>query len=254
MRLRSHAPCVVVLTDTDVQVSINDRPSFILPANHLAIFSCNHNNIDLSHVDNALIAHISRSVLNDYLNFLDKDLTKITPWPRLAEPMYQRPCRTPAIFRQAALHSITQSHEGCEIARTRSLLFTVLSIFLEQPGFISFLMHMLRSSVKESVSRLIQSDIHKDWNLSLVASTLCLSQSLLKKKLKSENTSYSQIITDCRMRYAAQQLLTADKNIAQLSQSCGYRSTSYFISLFKTVYGITPLHYATRYRQRYLIA
>lgn len=254
MRLSSHSPCVVILTETDVQVSINDRPSGILPANHLAIFSCHQNEIDLSYVDNTLIAHISRSVLNDYLHFLNKDLTQITPWPRFSEPMYHCPCRTPAIFRQAALHSIMETREGCEIARTRSLLFTVLSLFLEHPGFIAFLMQMLRSSVKESVSRLIQSDIHKNWNLSLVASTLCLSQSLLKKKLKHENTSYTRIITECRMRYAAQQLLTADKNITQLSQSCGYRSTSYFISLFKTVYGITPLHYATRYRQRYLLA
>lgn len=254
MRLSSHSPCVVVLTETDVQVSINDRPSSLLPANHLAIFSCHRNSIDLSHVDNTLIAHISRSVLNDYLHFLDKDLTKITPWPRLTAPMHHSLCRTPEIFRQAALHSIMETTESCEIARTRSLLFTVLSVFLEQPGFISFLMQMLRSSAKESVIRLIQSDIHKAWNLDLVARTLCLSQSLLKKKLKSENTSYSQIITDCRMRYAAQQLLIADKNITQLSQSCGYRSTSYFISLFKMVYGITPLHYAARHRQRYLLA
>ena len=35
---------------------------------------------------------------------------------------------------------------------------------------------------------------------------------------------------------------------------CGYRSTSYFISVFKTFYGMTPLHYVTQYRQQYITA
>lgn len=98
--------------------------------------------------------------------------------------------------------------------------------------------------------QIIESDIHKDWNLSMVASCLCLSPSLLKKKLKSENTSYSQIITTCRMRYAVNELMMDGKNISQVSQSCGYNSTSYFISVFKDFYGMTPLHYVSQHRER----
>ncbi|MFK9460757.1 helix-turn-helix domain-containing protein, partial [Escherichia coli] len=77
-----------------------------------------------------------------------------------------------------------------------------------------------------------------------------LSPSLLKKKLKSENTSYSQIITTCRMRYAVNELMMDGKNISQVSQSCGYNSTSYFISVFKDFYGMTPLHYVSQHRER----
>lgn len=75
------------------------------------------------------------------------------------------------------------------------------------------MMYMLRNCVSDSVYQIIESDIHKDWNLSMVASCLCLSPSLLKKKLKSENTSYSQIITTCRMRYAVNELMMDGKNI-----------------------------------------
>lgn len=110
-------------------------------------------------------------------------------------------------------------------------------------------MHILRSRISDSVYHIIESDIHKDWNLSMVASCLCLSPSLLKKKLKSENTSYSQIITTCRMRYAVNQLLMDGKNISQVSQLCGYNSTSYFISVFKEFYGMTPLHYVSQHRE-----
>lgn len=51
------------------------------------------------------------------------------------------------------------------------------------------------------------------------------------------------------MRYASKQLLMDDKNIAQISQMCGYNSTSYFISVFKSFYGVTPMHYIAEHRQ-----
>lgn len=46
------------------------------------------------------------------------------------------------------------------------------------------MMYMLRNCVSDSVYQIIESDIHKDWNLSMVASCLCLSPSLLKKKVE----------------------------------------------------------------------
>ncbi|EBA9946063.1 AraC family transcriptional regulator [Salmonella enterica] len=55
---------------------------------------------------------------------------------------------------------------------------------------------MLRSSVKDSVYRIIQSNIQKKWHLNLLARELCYSPSLLKKKLKYEDITYTQIIAD----------------------------------------------------------
>lgn len=54
-----------------------------------------------------------------------------------------------------------------------------------------------------------------------------------QKEIKNENTSYSQIVTECRMRYAVQMLLMDNKNITQVAQLCGYSSTSYFISVLR---------------------
>ncbi|WP_309485656.1 AraC family transcriptional regulator, partial [Escherichia coli] len=174
-----------------------------------------------------------------YLLFLNKNLTCVKPWSRLATPVIACHSRTPEVFRLAANHSKQQPSKPCEAELTRALLFTVLSNFLEQSRFIALLMYILRSSVRDSVCRIIQSDIQHYWNLRIVASSLCLSPSLLKKKLKNENTSYSQIVTECRMRYAVQMLLMDNKNITQVAQLCGYSSTSYFISVFKAFYGLT---------------
>ncbi|MCZ5534500.1 AraC family transcriptional regulator, partial [Escherichia coli] len=97
---------------------------------------------------------------------------------------------------------------------------------------IALLMYILRSSVRDSVCRIIQSDIKHYWNLRIVASSLCLSPSLLKKKLKNENTSYSQIVTECRMRYAVQMLLMDQQKTTQGGPLFVYSCTSYFISVF----------------------
>lgn len=232
MRICSDQPCIVLLTEKDVWIRVNGKESISLKANHMALLNCENNIIDVSSLNNTLVAHISHDIIKDYLRFLNKDLSQIPVWQRSATPILTLPCLTPDVFRVAAQHSMMPAETESEKERTRALLFTVLSRFLD------------------SVYQIIESDIHKDWNLSMVASCLCLSPSLLKKKLKSENTSYSQIITTCRMRYAVNELMMDGKNISQVSQSCGYNSTSYFISVFKDFYGMTPLHYVSQHRER----
>ena len=232
MRICSDQPCIVLLTEKDVWIRVNGKEPISLKANHMALLNCENNIIDVSSLNNTLVAHISHDIIKDYLRFLNKDLSQIPVWQRSATPILTLPCLTPDVFRVAAQHS------------------TVLSLFLDSKKFVSLMMYMLRNCVSDSVYQIIESDIHKDWNLSMVASCLCLSPSLLKKKLKSENTSYSQIITTCRMRYAVNELMMDGKNISQVSQSCGYNSTSYFISVFKDFYGMTPLHYVSQHRER----
>ena len=249
MKLCSKEACVVVLTEKDVWLRINGKEAISLKANHMALVACDNNIIDFSSLNNALVVHISRDIIKDYLRFLNKDHSQIPLWQRSASPVMTSACLTPDVFRVAAQHSVMDTVNEAERERTRSLLFTVLSRFLDSKKFISLLMYMLRNCISDSVYHIIESDIHKDWNLSMVASCLCLSPSLLKKKLKSENTSYSQIITTCRMRYAVNQLLMDGKNISQVSQLCGYNSTSYFISVFKEFYGMTPLHYVSQHRE-----
>ena len=227
MQLSSSEPCVVILTEKEVEVSVNTHATFTLPKNYLAAFACNNNVIELSTLNHVLITHINRNIINDYLLFLNKNLTCVKPWSRLATPVIACHSRTPEVFRLAANHSKQQPSKPCEAELTRVLLFTVLSNFLE-------------------LSRYIQNYL----NMRIFASSLCLSPSLLKNKLKNENTSYSQIVTECRMRYAVQMLLMDNKNITQVAQLCGYSSTSYFISVFKAFYGLTPLNYLAKQRQK----
>lgn len=249
MHLFSDSPCVVILIEKDTVVKFNNS-SFLLPKNHLIIFPCNDNVINFPHLNNELIVHISRDILNDYLLFINKDLVNVKPWTSKTTSILWCYCRSPDVFRQAALDNISKSKTFSETECTRSLLFSILSTFLEHPMFLGLLMNILRSSVKDSVYRIIQSNIQRKWHLNLIAKELCYSPGLLKKKLKDEDITYTKIVTDCRMRYAAKLLLMGNDNISQISQLCGYQSVSYFISKFKRFYGVTPLRYIAEHQEK----
>jgi transcriptional regulator, AraC family len=251
MKLCSSKACVVVLTESNTWLSINNSDPVKVPANHMIMAITEGNVIEFSALNRTLIAYIDKDTVKAYLRFIEKKLTSIPALPRHELPFIYQPCRTPDIFKQAARHSTMNTSDECEIERTRSLLFTVLSIFLNDPRFLPLLMRILSPSTSERVRCLIDSDIQKEWYLESVASCLFMSSSLLKKRLKSEETSYSQIITECRMHYAAEQLLSQHRNINTLSHQCGYHSPSHFISVFKAFYGMTPLNYISQQRQNH---
>jgi len=249
MRLCSSKACVVVLTEANTWLSINNSEPVKIPANHMFLSIVEGNKIDVSSLNRTLIAHIDRETIQAYLRFIKKQTACIMPLHRGEPPFIHRPCRTPEIFKQAALHSVTQPSDECETERTRSLLFTVLSIFLDDEKLLPLLIKILSPSTSERVRSIIDSNIEKEWYLDDVASSLFMSSSLLKKRLKSENTNYSHIVMECRMRFAAEQLANRGKNINVVSQCCGYHSPSHFISVFKSFYGVTPLNYVSHLQQ-----
>lgn len=95
------------------------------------------------------------------------------------------------IFRVVVCYSVMEILDEIVSECICVFFFIVLFCFFDYKKFIFLLMYMLCSCISDSVYYIIQSDIYKDWNLSVVVSCLCLSLSLLKKKFKNENISYS---------------------------------------------------------------
>ncbi|HDQ1154220.1 TPA: acid resistance transcriptional activator GadX, partial [Escherichia coli] len=96
----------------------------------------------------------------------------------------------------------------------------------------------------------INNNIAHEWTLARIASELLMSPSLLKKKLREEETSYSQLLTECRMQRALQLIVIHGFSIKRVAVSCGYHSVSYFIYVFRNYYGMTPTEYQERSAQR----
>ncbi len=77
------------------------------------------------------------------------------------------------------------------------------------------------------------------WKLKDICDCLYISESLLKKKLKQEQTTFSQILLDARMQHA-KNLIRVEGSVNKIAEQCGYASTSYFIYAFRKHFGNSP--------------
>lgn len=127
--------------------------------------------------------------------------------------------------------------EGSQLDFT---LMFLLSAFTSQGEGLGILARAVKSSLREKTFNMIKNDPSRVWSLDDVAANLYMSRSTLKRKLAMEETSFSEIYLDVRMRMAARLLRAGDYNITQVSVMCGYRRPSYFITTFKRYFKMTP--------------
>ncbi|EFA5066471.1 AraC family transcriptional regulator [Escherichia coli] len=102
---------------------------------------------------------------------------------------------------------------------------------------------ILFSAIKTFCSKvidLIESDISKRWTLRLLAEEFNLSEIAIRKKLESEGVCFRDLILEIRMKKAMSLLIEGGMSVSQISTSIGYHNTSYFISYFRSFFGITP--------------
>ncbi len=120
-----------------------------------------------------------------------------------------------------------------------SILFACLAILSSEKMFQSFLFGCL-NSLGSKVKAIIHSDISAAWRLCDISSRLCLSESLLKRKLKHEGLSFSKLILEERMVMAERLLSYNFYPVGEVAKICGYESASYFISVFRRYFGVPP--------------
>ncbi|CAM7914505.1 TPA: helix-turn-helix domain-containing protein [Escherichia coli] len=127
-----------------------------------------------------------------------------------------------------------------------SILFACLAILSSEKMFQSFLFGCL-NSLGSKVKAIIHSDISAAWRLCDISSRLCLSESLLKRKLKHEGLSFSKLILEERMVMAERLLSYNFYPVGEVAKICGYESASYFISVFRRYFGVPPHEYSSRF-------
>ena len=121
------------------------------------------------------------------------------------------------------------------------IIFSCISLFSMQRGFVSFVLRVADSTVQK-VKRIIHTDLSRSWQIKDVSALMHVSDSLLKKRLKLENSSFSQILLDMRMQ-KARVLINRGYSVSQTTALCGYASASYFICQFRKYFKITPFKY-----------
>ncbi len=70
---------------------MNGKEPISLKANHMALLNCENNIIDVSSLNNTLVAHISHDIIKDYLRFLNKESLRKYQYGNVALRPYS-PC------------------------------------------------------------------------------------------------------------------------------------------------------------------
>lgn len=102
-------------------------------------------------------------------------------------------------------------------------------------------------SLSEQIYQRISQEIERPWNLNLLSKAFFMSESTIKRRLRSEGTSFSNIYTDARMSYAQDLLAQPGMQVSTVAKKCGFTHVSYFVSCFKKKYGMTPSVYKRIY-------
>lgn len=73
-----------------------------------------------------------------------------------------------------------------------------------------------------------------------VCDQLAMSESTIRRKLKSEGTSFQEIKDQARQGRGLHLLQTTSYSIGLIAEKCGYQSQSRFTDRFKSRFGLTP--------------
>lgn len=80
--------------------------------------------------------------------------------------------------------------------------------------------------------------------LELVATALQVNPVYLSRTLKQElGISFSQLLTDIRMKKAVEMLASTDLTVHEISEQVGYETQHYFSTVFKRTIGVSPNQY-----------
>lgn len=195
------------------------------------------------------IVLVSRDTLLLFLPLLKEKALNIHLHKKVPPLLFHHCNRETPVFEEVAQLSQIKDLRYAEVLRKRALIFALLSVFLEDEQFTPLLLNVLQPNMRTRVCTVINNNIAHEWTLAHIAKELLMSPSLLKKKLREEDTSYSQLLTECRMRHALQLIAMHGFSIKRVAVSCGYHSVSYFIYVFRNYYGMTPTEYQERSAQ-----
>lgn len=125
-----------------------------------------------------------------------------------------------------------------------AIFLSLLSIFNTTPYLISFLSSSM-PTFSGKIRNIMLSDLSRQWKLRDISEYVYMSESLVKKKLLIEKTSFSKILLEVRM-FSARNLLAQKHTVKNVAKKCGYSNTSYFVCVFRQYFNITPRQFSQK--------
>jgi AraC-like DNA-binding protein len=172
---------------------------------------------------------------------------------------------------------IRQSTRGIKIfGETRNLIADKLLALSSKSGFEKIegllqIMHLISVSEDKSfiinkeiedndsqysdrlikVIKFIKENLHNQISLRQVSEIACMTeQSFCRFFRNRTKKSFSQYLLDQRISYACTLLIQSDKSISEISDLCGYKSSSHFCKVFKDQINQSPYQYKRSLQRR----
>lgn len=117
--------------------------------------------------------------------------------------------------------------------------FEVLT-HIESMGVIDDFLANFKPSWKGKVMALVQSDLAQNWSLGEVCRQLGTSESSLRRHLQSEDTSFRDLLEDCRLVAALAMLQESYRPIGHIAMDVGYANQGHFAERFKKRFAMSP--------------
>ncbi|TBL76583.1 response regulator transcription factor [Paenibacillus thalictri] len=112
---------------------------------------------------------------------------------------------------------------------------------------IDYVAKTQRESQRKEVieaKRYVMTHLSKKISMDEVARMLHLNGSHFSRIFKMETgETFIEFVTRVKMEQAQEYLLQSEKTVEQIAEMVGYENTSYFIKLFKSLFGMSPLDY-----------
>lgn len=109
----------------------------------------------------------------------------------------------------------------------------------------------LQSSLKRAISYMNQEYGNEELMMGDVAKYAYISSSYLSLLLKKETgKTFIEYLTDIRMEHARKLLLDTGMKNYEVAQACGFANATYFSTVFKSVYGMSPSAYRKEYEDK----
>lgn len=224
--------CSVILINSPFETIFAGK-KLLLQKNDVLLTDNVSKSLFLCHADNVTELRIDECIIIKYMENAGRIQYSDTA---VSAPFIKTTFTLPFLLRDIILHISQQKALPQQFSE--QLFFACLSIFSTHKSFIPLLFKCIKS-VALKVRYIIFSMPSRAWRIKDISNSLYMSESLLKKKLREENISFSRILLDMRM-HCARQLIFSKLSVKQLATRCGYASTPYFISVFRQYFGVTP--------------
>lgn len=132
-----------------------------------------------------------------------------------------------------------QSHD-----RFQKIKATLMTWLMEWAGRVEEKQRQSDTTIVQKVIGIIQQEYSHDINLRMIADRVYLSPNYLGAIFRNATDMYfNDYLVGFRMQKATELLLTSPDKVAKIGEAVGIPNTSYFSSLFKKTFGVTPKEY-----------